>query len=75
MINPLGNVEEYDGQEDDFSLDDHYKVDYLRGDNYEWVFNSLDEWEGAQERGWKDWTTALNDHNWLTSIVTTDQDL
>jgi len=50
-------------------------VDYLRGDNYEWVFNSLDEWEGAQERGWEDWTTALNDHNWLTSIVTTDQDL
>jgi len=43
MTNPLGDKEKYDGWRDDLPLDDHYKVDYLRGDNYEWLFNLLDE--------------------------------
>ena len=75
MTNPLGDKEKYDGWRDDLPLDDHYKVDYLRGDNYEWLFNLLDEQKRAQERECEDWTTALNDYDWLTSIVTTDQDL
>ena len=39
------------------------------------MFNSLDKQEGAQERGQKDQTTALNDYDWLISIETTNQDL
>ena len=75
MTNPLGDEEEYDGQRDNLPLDDHYEVDYLRGNNYKWLFHSLNEWERAQERGQENQTTVLNDYDWLISIVTTDQDL
>ena len=37
MTNPLEDEEEYDGWKDNLPLDDHYEVDYLRGDNYEWM--------------------------------------
>ena len=59
----------------DLPLDNHYEVDYLRDERYDWVYNSLDEWEGAQESKWEDQTVALNNSNWLTSVVTTDSDL
>ena len=57
------------------SLDDHYEINYLKDERYDWIFNSLDEWGGAQESGWEDWTVALNNYDWLTSVVTTDSDL
>ena len=75
MINPLGNIEEYDRWGNDFLLNNYYKVDYLRENNYKQIFNLLDQQKGAQKREWEDWTTALNDYNQLTLIVTTDQDL
>ena len=75
MTNLLDDEETYDQQEEDLPLDDHYKVDYLRDEKYDWVYNSLDEWEGAQESKWEDQTVALNNSNWLTSVVTTDLDL
>ena len=69
MINPLGDAEKYNRQKNDFSLDNYYEVDYLRGDNYEQVFNSLNKQEGTQKKVWEDWATALNDYDWLILIV------
>ena len=43
MINPLGDTEEHDEWKEDFSLDNHYEIDYPRGDRYEWIFNSLNK--------------------------------
>ena len=75
MINLLNNKETCNQQKENLPLDDHYKVDYLRDERYGWVYNSLDEQKGAQESRWKDWTVALNNSDWLTSVVTTDSDL
>jgi len=43
MINPLGDTEEHDEWKEDFSLDNHYEIDYPRGDRYKWIFNSLNK--------------------------------
>ena len=43
MINSLGDKEQYDYWREDISLDDHYEVNYLEKDKYEWLFNLLDE--------------------------------
>ena len=54
MTNLLDDEETCNQWKEDLPLDNHYEIDYLRDERYDWVYNSLDEWKGAQESRWED---------------------
>jgi len=67
MFNPLGEEEFKVDYWEDFPFNDLYEIDYSGGERYDWWLNTLDEWSTSVE----DCCFQLN---WLTSIVTSDQE-
>jgi len=65
MINPLGEEEfEVDNWGGELPLDEHYEID-SRGEKYDWLLNTLEEWSDSHEAEVEDWSAAFNS---LTNI-------